>query len=264
MANRLSAIAIVAHPDDIEFYCAGTMLLLSEAGWEIHYMTVSSGNCGSQQLDSDSTRQIRREESQQAAQILGAFWHPSIADDLEILYSVDLLRKLAAVVREVSPRIVLTHSPQDYMVDHENTARLAATAAFARGMANFSTSPAASPIDSDVTVYHAMPHGLCDPLRQPIRPDGYVNTTSVHETKRQALAAHESQKSWLDVSQGMDSYLRTMDEMSLELGRQSGTFKHAEGWRRRLHLGFSATDSDPLADALSPFWTTNVTHTKPT
>ena len=42
-----SAIAIAAHPDDIEFYMAGTLLLLKQAGWKIHYLNLSSGNCGS-------------------------------------------------------------------------------------------------------------------------------------------------------------------------------------------------------------------------
>ena len=70
------------------------------------------------------------------------------------------------------------------------------------------------------------------------------------ETKRQALAAHRRQKEWLDVSQGMDSYLKSMEEMSLAIGRASGEFQHAEGWRRHSHLGFSDEEIDPLKHAL--------------
>ena len=124
-----SAIAIFAHPDDIEFVAAGTLLLLKERDWEIHYMCVSSGNLGSVQHSAEETREIRKKEAIRAAEILGAKWHPSIADDLEILYSIPLLKKLAAVVREVTPDIVLTHALSDYMEDHMNTARLAVTAA---------------------------------------------------------------------------------------------------------------------------------------
>ena len=69
-------------------------------------------------------------------------------------------------------------------------------------------------------------------------------------TKRTALAAHVSQKAWLDTSQGMDSYLHAMDEMSIAVGKLSRRFQHAEGWRRHLHLGFSSTEIDPLADVL--------------
>jgi len=81
-------------------------------------------------------------------------------------------------------------------------------------------------------------------------PGLFVDTTSVIETKRQALAAHRSQKEWLDVSQGLNSYLQTMEEMSLALGQASGKFQHAEGWRRHSHLGFSAEEIDPLKHAL--------------
>ena len=185
-----------------------------------------------------------------AATLLGAQYHESLTDDLEIFYELKTLRRLAAVIREAAPHILLIPSPQDYMEDHTNTARLAVSAAFARGMPNFRTPPARKPISNDVTLYHAMPHGLRDQLRQRIMPELYVNTEPVQAQKRKALAAHESQKAWLDATQGMDSYLQVMDDMSLEVGRMSGRFKHAEGWRRHLHLGFSARDEDPLADCL--------------
>jgi len=48
----------------------------------------------------------------------------------------------------------------------------------------------------------------------------------------------------------MDSYLVTMDDLSKEVGRMSGRFEFAEGWRRHSHLGFSAEAIDPLALAL--------------
>jgi N-acetylglucosamine malate deacetylase 1 len=248
--NTKSAFAIAAHPDDIEFYMAGTLLLLKQAGWDTHYMTLASGNCGSTQLSPEATRKIRRRESERAAEILEAHYHPSLVDDLEIFYDLKTLRRLAAVVREVRPSIVLTHSPQDYMEDHTNTCRLAVTATFARGMPNFATEPARAPVERDVTIYHAMPHGLRDGLRRRIQPGQFVNTTAVHEVKRRALAAHQSQKAWLDASQGMDSYLNTMDQLSIEVGEMSRIFQHAEGWRRHLHLGFSTRDADPLAEAL--------------
>jgi LmbE family N-acetylglucosaminyl deacetylase len=245
-----AAFAIGAHPDDIEFYMAGTLLLLKEAGWAIHYMTLASGNCGSMEHSAQKTRAIREGESKRAAEVLGAEFHASLVDDLEILYDLKTLRRLAAVVRDVAPAIVLTHPPQDYMEDHTNTCRLAVTATFARGMPNFETTPARPHVSGDVTIYHAMPHGLRDPLRQRVEAGQWVDTTSVHAVKRRALAAHQSQKEWLDASQGMDSYLNTMDEFSREVGRMSQIFEHAEGWRRHLHLGFSATDADPLAAVL--------------
>ena len=253
MNNAPVAMAIAAHPDDIEFLMAGTLLLLGRAGCELHYMTLSSGNCGSMTMNSARTRAVRRKESKAAAKLLGANYHPSLTDDLEIFYDLKTLRRLTAVIREVGPNILLVPSPQDYMEDHTNTCRLAVTAAFARGMPNFRVTPSHTPVVTDVTVYHAMPHGLRDPLRHPIEPDLFIDTDSVHQEKREALARHDSQKAWLDATQGMDSYLLVMDEMSGEVGRMSGRFKNAEGWRRHLHFGLSAREEDPLAAMLRKF-----------
>jgi LmbE family N-acetylglucosaminyl deacetylase len=245
-----SALAIFAHPDDIEFVAAGTMLLLQARGWDLHYINLCTGNGGSVQMDGPTTTKKRLEEGKEAARILGATFYPPICDDLELTYDVKYLRQVAAVVRMAQPSIVLTHSPQDYMEDHMAASRLAATAAFAHCIPNFQTEPHLPSYSHDVTVYHAMPHGLCDPLRQKLMAGSFVNTASVHERKRESLAAHESQKHWLDVSQGMDSYLISMDEASRAVGRLSGQFEYAEGWRRHLHLGFSAKEIDPLKDAL--------------
>jgi LmbE family N-acetylglucosaminyl deacetylase len=250
---RKCAFAIAAHPDDIEFVMAGTLLLLGRAGYELHYMTLASGNCGSMTMSAAKTRVVRRKESIAAAKILGAKYHPPICDDLEILYELKTLRRLGAVIREVGPNIILTHSPQDYMEDHMNTSRLVVSAAFTRGMPNFKTLPHRKHVAGDVVIYHALPHGLRDPLRHPIIPELFVNTADVHAQKREALAAHASQKEWLDATQGMDSYLAEMDGMSREVARLSGKFEHAEGWRRHLHLGFSAHDNDPLSAGLQTF-----------
>src|SRR5262249_54867009 len=86
------AIAIGAHPDDIEFYMAGTLLMLKKAGYQIHYLNLASGNCGSVEYNSAAVRSIRGTEARAAANVLGAHFHASLTDDLEILYRLDLLR----------------------------------------------------------------------------------------------------------------------------------------------------------------------------
>ena len=245
-----SVIAITAHPDDIEFRAAGTLLMLKEKGWDIHYFNLARGNCGSVEYDNETTARIRLEEGQNAARILGATFYPPIVNDMEVVYSVELMRKVSAVIRMAKANIVLTHAPADYMEDHMNTCRLAVSAAFTHGMPNWQSDPPVPTYDGDVVVYHALPHGLRDGLRQRIHAGAYVNTTRVEAIKREALAAHVSQKHWLDVSQGMDSYLVSMDEASREVGKLSGKFECAEGWRRHLHLGFASRDIDPLKDEL--------------
>lgn len=259
MPNQI-AIAIGAHPDDIEFYMAGTLLLLKHAGFQIHYLNLAAGDCGSSKYGAARTGVIRQKEGQTAASILGAHYHSSLTKDLQIVYDIKLLRSLAAVVRRVNPTIILTHSPQDYMEDHITTCRLAVTAAFARGMGNFRTIPPRPIVNTEVTIYHAMPHGLRDGLRRRIIPGAFVNTASVHGVKQQALAAHRSQQNWLRLSQKLNFYLQTMEEMSLEVGRMSKRFQHAEGWRRHLHLGFCQAQANPLRDALGKNYLENKTY----
>ncbi|NIP96487.1 MAG: LmbE family protein, partial [Akkermansiaceae bacterium] len=187
MNLRTTALAIFAHPDDIEYFGAGTLLLLKEAGFETHYFNLSSGNCGSVQMDAAETRRIRLTEARSAASILGATFHPPICDDLEIFYDLPTLRKVAGVVRQVKPSIVLTHPPRDYMEDHTNACRLAVTAAFTHGMPNFETDPPSrDTYPEDVFVYHSVPHGLCDPLRVPVPIASFADTSGVVATQREA------------------------------------------------------------------------------
>ena len=245
-----SALAIAAHPDDIEFVMAGTLLLLRDAGWEIHYFNLSTGNMGSTVMSAVETARVRRREARSAAKALGAKWHAPICDDLKIFYTDENIRRACAVVREARPSVVLTHALADYMEDLMIAARLAVTATFARGIPNYVSKPKRKPSLEPVTIYHAMPHGQCTPMREPVRPELYVNTTSSHAAKRAALACHASQKEWLDASQGQDNYLNVMDAFSRTLGSQSGKFPHAEGWTRHLHYGFGAEDDDPLREVL--------------
>jgi LmbE family N-acetylglucosaminyl deacetylase len=243
-----TAIAIAAHPDDIELMMAGTLLLLKKQGYEIHYLNLSSGNVGTTEYDSETIKKMRVEEAKRSAEILGAHFHPPFCNDLEIFYDEKTLRQLASIIREVKPKIVLTHSPVDYMEDHSNTCRLAVTASFARGMTNFHTIPEQVADNYDCTIYHALPHGLRDPLRKIINAGAFVNTSSVHQQKLEALKAHQCQQNWLNVSQKLNSYLQTMEDVSLKVGQMSKKFKYAEGWRRHLHYGFCGPDDDPLKE----------------
>ncbi|HNR33443.1 MAG TPA: PIG-L family deacetylase [Candidatus Hydrogenedentes bacterium] len=244
------ALAISAHPDDIEFMMAGTMLLLKQAGYELHMMNIANGSCGTATHTREAIVARRLEEARAAARTLGAHLHDPIADDLEIVYTRPLLKQVCAVVRDVRPTLMLVPSPQDYMEDHICACRIAVSAAFFRGMRNFSTTPPREPISEEVTLYHALPYGLTDGLRRVIKPGQYVNITPVLACKREALACHRSQKEWLDTSQGLDSYLHAMEDMARTVGAWSVVFEYAEGWRRHAHLGFCAEGADPLTEAL--------------
>ena len=248
------AMAIACHPDDIEFMMAGTLLLLREKGYEIHYMNVANGSCGTEQFDYGAIVKMRREEAISATKIAGAVYHESLVNQLEVFYDLETLSRLAAVVREVEPEIILTQYPFDYMEDHSNTCRLAVSAAFVRGMPNFKTLPARQTVKTPVTIYHALPYGLKDPMKRAVEPEFFIDVSAVIETKKKMLAAHRSQKDWLDKSQGLDSYVNSMVAMTGEVGKMSGKFKFAEGWIKHLHAGLCSPDADPVKDALVSYF----------
>ena len=87
-------------------------------------------------------------------------------------------------------------------------------------------------------------------MRRLVMPEIFVDISGAMEEKTAMLAEHKSQKEWLDKSQGMDSYLAAMEEMTRAVGKLSGRYEFAEGWRRRSHLGFCSEDANPLVDAL--------------
>ncbi len=250
MNHPCRVFAVAAHPDDIEFEMGGTLFLLKQAGCEIHYMNIANGSCGSAVHDAETIVAIRLAEAQSACRRLGAVFHPPLVPDLEIFYEKRLLARVGSIMRQVSPAILLVHSPQDYMEDHMNASRLAVTGVFCRGIPNFPVDPPRPPVMNEVTVYHAQPYGNRDPLNRPIRPDFLVDIDSVIEEKTAMLAEHKSQKDWLDYSQGVGAYLEAMRQESREMGAFSGKWEYAEGWRRHHPIGFCAPEADPLGDLL--------------
>jgi len=241
-----TVLALVAHPDDIEFVMAGTLFRLKDAGFEVHYMTIANGSCGTTQYTTEVIIRKRRLEAMAAAAYMGAIYHESLTNDFEIFYQDDLIRKIAAVIRSVKPDMVFLHSLEDYMEDHMNSARIGVTAAFSKGASNYLSIPPVAAIQMDVALYHAMPAGLCDMMCTPIVPDFCVDITSVMEKKAHMLSLHESQRHWLDSSQGMDEYVATMERTARQVGTLSGKFTYAEGWRLHSHLGYSKARYDPL------------------
>jgi LmbE family N-acetylglucosaminyl deacetylase len=251
---KIRVFAIAAHPDDIEFGMAGTLILLAKAGCEIHYMNIANGSCGTAEYDTETIVAMRLEEAKSAAQLIGAEFHPPLVPDLEIFYNKELLAKLSSVIRDVAPDILLIPSLEDYMEDHTNTCRLAITAAFARGMQNFPVDPPRAPVHNDVAVYHAQPHGNKDAMNHLVYPEIFINISEVLKEKSDMLAEHRSQKEWLDRSQGFNAYLEIMKGFGLELGELSKQWEFAEGWRQHNPAGFYAADSNPLADLLPKYF----------
>lgn len=245
-----TALAICAHPDDIEIFMAGTMLQLRRRGWDLHYVNLCDGSRGSTTLSPAECAATRLGEAKRACAVLGATFYPPIFADMEAAYTTENLKKVTAIVRQAKPSVVLTQSPSDYMEDHEISCRLAVSAAFSHGMPNLESIPPVEAYYDPVTVYHAQPVGNRTPVGELVYPHFYVDVSDAMDEKTSSLACHASQKEWLDISQGMDSYLETMKEYTREVGTMSKRFEYAEGWRKHLHWGFCNADDDPLRDAL--------------
>ena len=222
-------LAIVAHPDDIEFLFAGTMLQLGRRGWDLHYANLCDGSKGSTTMDNERCASVRTQEARDACEVLNARFYPPIYPDMEACYTFENLAKVTAIVRSAKPSVILTHSPVDYMEDHEVACRLAVSAAFAHGMPNLKSDPPVEPFYEPVTVYHAQPVGNRSPLDDIVKPHFYVDISDVIDEKEKSLACHASQKQWLDESQGQDSYLQTMRDLSAEVGQWSNRYRVRRG-----------------------------------
>ena len=244
-------LAVAAHPDDIEFLMSGTLLRLADAGYELHYWNIANGCCGSNVMDREETAKVRREEAQASARRMNALFHESLCDDLSIFYDRETLAQVTSRIREIEPQIILTHALADYMEDHMNVARLVVTGAFSRAMKNFPVDPPREITTQEICLYHAQPYSNLTPMRQIVVPDLFVNTSELIEKKKELLSCHQSQKEWLDHSQGIDSYLSALESLDRSVGELSGRFELAEGWRQHLHMGFGQESQNFLLQALS-------------
>ncbi len=239
MIQSINVLALFAHPDDVEFLCAGTLAHLADRGAKIHIGTMTAGDCGSTILPATKISRIRRKEAAKAADLIGAEYTCLGEKDLAILYDRRTLRSVMELVRRVDPSLVLTHSPVDYMVDHETTSRLCQTACFGAVAPNFRTGvrKAAKPTRAVPHLYYVQPFGGRDILGEEIRPSCCVDITATIERKEKMLACHESQQAWLRAQQAVPSPIHMMRQMGERAGQLSG-FEWAEGFRQHLGQGF--------------------------
>jgi N-acetylglucosamine malate deacetylase 1 len=240
-------LAVMAHPDDIELTCAGTLALLKEAGWSLHFATMTAGDLGSVELPRTKIAAIRRKEAAAAAKILGAGYTCLGFDDLTIVYSAEAKRKVSALIRRVKPDLVITHSPIDYMADHEETSRIVREAVFASAIPNWKSGAGRDDLpacEKLAQVLYADPIDNSDSLGRRISASILVDITAVIATKEQMLAAHASQREWLRRQHGVDEYLLWMRRTSADRARdwKHAKIKFAEGFNAHKGHGFSHDD----------------------
>jgi LmbE family N-acetylglucosaminyl deacetylase len=242
-------LSILAHPDDAEFLCAGTMLRLKrEHNWAVHIASMTAGDCGSMEHLPAEISWIRRGEGARAAESIGGKYHCLEERDLLIVYSEQTLEKVTRLLRELKPRIVLTHSPSDYMVDHEETSRIVRAAAFGAPIPNFlSNRKLAKPLPHIPHLYYCDPIEGKDHVGQSIAPGFCIDISSMIEEKAAMLACHASQREWLLKHHGMDHYINSMRGWGAHRGKACGV-AYAEGFRQ--HLGHSYPQDNLLGQLL--------------
>ncbi len=230
-----SVLAILAHPDDAELMCAGTLSLLKKQGWKIHIATMTPGDKGTVEYSREEIGNIRKAEAQKSAGLIGGTYHCLGFEDVYVLYNRETINAASALIRKIQPTIVFTASPADYMIDHEMTSLIVQTACFACGIKN---------MEVDEPTFDAIPYlYYCDAMEGknklggPLPPAMYVNISDEISQKEKMLACHESQRNWLLKHHKMDEYILAMKRFAELRGKETGV-KYAEGFRQHLGHGY--------------------------
>ena len=249
MKDNKTVLAIMAHPDDIEFLCAGALIRLAKLGYRIHMAHVAAGDCGTLEYNSDDISRIRFAEAERAAAVIGATHHCVGARDALIMYDEPTLRATVELVRRVNPFLVITHSPECYMIDHEHSAKLAQTATFIAGAPNFQTlmTPPAKPTKDVPYLYYADAVENKDRYGRLVAPDFYVDITREVKTKERMVKCHASQRHWLLKHHKVDEYTNNVRRWNGPSGQRCGV-AYAEGYRQ--HLGHSYPQDNKLGELL--------------
>jgi LmbE family N-acetylglucosaminyl deacetylase len=234
------ALVISAHPDDIEFGCAGTVCRWIDEGWDVRYVIATSGQKGVQDArqDPEAFGRLREEESRRAAEICGVTdvtflrWM-----DSEVEYGQRLLKDLSRQFRRHRPHRLICMDPQslptDMFVNHPDH-RFVAQASLDITMTG-GTTAAIFPdlvLDEGLEPWRDLEETwIFGPAGGPMA----VDVTSTIDRKLQALAAHVSQVGEWDVG-------RFMRERLAERGKPHG-YDYAETYRV---IGYRRLQPEPV------------------
>jgi N-acetylglucosamine malate deacetylase 1 len=233
MSQPIRVLALHAHPDDVEFQCGGTLILLREAGCQVTIATMTPGDCGSAEHDALAISAIRREEARMAAELIGAAYVCLEFRDLAIFNDDESRRRVTELLRRTRPDLILTAPPVDYIADHEMTSLLVRDACFGASCPNYVTRQwePAPPLPKIPHLYFVDPLEGRDREGRPVPADFLVDVSRVFETKRRMLACHASQRNWLLRQHGIDEYLEMQARWGASRGDEIGVAQ-AEGFRQ--------------------------------
>ena len=228
-------LGIFAHPDDAEIMCAGTLSLLKKAGWSVHIATMAPGDKGTAEYSREEISRIRKSEAAAAAKLLSATYHCLEFEDIYIMYDRESINKTTSLIRKIGPSVVFTHSPNDYMIDHETTSKIVQTACFSAGIKNLEISEI--PFEPVPYLYYCDSMEAKDILGRPIYASMFIDITSEILIKENMLVCHASQRNWLLKHHKMDEYILSMKQFGEQRGKEINT-KYAEGFRQHLGHGY--------------------------
>jgi LmbE family N-acetylglucosaminyl deacetylase len=222
----MNILAVGAHPDDIEFQCAGTLAKYTERGDKVFIAISTNGEAGSTAAPKEETARTREEEARRSAAIIGAelIW---LGYHDEFLYETEEVRlRYIELVRQTRADVVITHDPQDdYHPDHLTTGQL---------LWNTRVMAACGPIKTASPAWTRIPDlYYMDTLAGiHFRPHEYVDITSTIDIKRQMISQHKSQIDFMQQRYAM-TMVEFMEICAAFRGLQASV-RYAECFRRAM------------------------------
>jgi LmbE family N-acetylglucosaminyl deacetylase len=230
-----SALAIAAHPDDVEFGCGGTLAKWSAAGCVVHHLVCTDGSKGSWDPHEDTLALVaqRQDEQRAAAKALGASGEVVFLGhtDGELQSGLSEREQVAHVIRELQPEVVFGHDPwRRYRLhpDHRHAGLLAVEGIVAARDPHFYPAQ---------RIEHWRPSTLL--LWEADVVDHVEDVTAFLDSKLAALLEHRSQlRSTMHIEVGSadedaqrDRFRRRVIDRLATFGRTAG-LAHAEGFKR--------------------------------
>jgi LmbE family N-acetylglucosaminyl deacetylase len=209
-----SVLAVGAHPDDIEILCGGTLAKYAQQGVKVSMAIATDGAAGHMVIPPKELAEIRHQEAQKSADIIGAdlYWL-GFGDEL-IFEDLETRMVFVELIRKAKPDVIISHTPQDYHPDHRVVSRLMFDASFMSGLKNIETEspyhPGVQPLVYFDTVTGAN-----------FLPTEFVDISETFATKQEMLSCFESQLKWLKDHDNVD-FLYMVEVQTRSRGYQCG------------------------------------------
>jgi bacillithiol biosynthesis deacetylase BshB1 len=177
----LDALAIAAHPDDVELSMGGTLVRLALAGYKTGILDLTRGEAGTR-----GTPEIRTIESTRAAQILGLSLRENLnLGDTHVWVNEEARIKLVRALRRIRPRVVFTQYWEDPHPDHAHASQLVREAAHISGIMKYDRESGQERWRPSCVAYFLFP--------RTIAPSFIVDISETREQKWKAIQVHASQ-----------------------------------------------------------------------